>query len=206
MKREKTKGRSVLARVALAEAVLAVIAITVSASESVQNWFVNFFAGISRDGLTREQVESIEENAQIILDSQTHNGWTVELNSAIRGEHTAYIVFRVEGPEDTDLSKWTDERGNIRGQIMFENCAVPAYLSGLESFFDYDEHVEHGSWGFSCMDDGDGKAYTANFVFHLSPNTMHTDVDAFGEETIYHFQFYQHNLRVSALVEKNISI
>ena len=188
MKREKTKGRSILARVALVAAVLAVMAVTVSASESVQNWFVNFFAGISRDGLTTEQVECIEENAQIILDSQTHNGWTVELNSAIRGEHTAYIVFRVEGPEDTDLSKWTDEKGNIHGQILFGNSGILPYLREGEAFFDFDENVEHGGWGFSCVDDGDGKEYTANFVFHLSPETMHPDMEAFGEETVYHFQ------------------
>ena len=189
MEREQTKGSNIFARVALVAAVLAVMAVTVSASESVQNWFVTFFAGIKRDGLTTEQVECIEENAQIIMDSQTHNGWTVELHSSIRGEHTAYIVFRIEGPEDVDLSKWTDEKGNLRGQILFGNSGILPHLREWEEFFDFDENIELGGWGFSCMDDGDGKAYTANFVFHLSPKTMQADMDAFGEETVYHFQF-----------------
>ena len=189
MKQEQTNGRRIFARVALIAAVLAVTAMTVSASETVQNWFVQFFAAINRDGLTSEQVEFIEENAQTIMESQTHNGWTVELNSAIRDEKTAYIIFHIEGPEDLDLSRWTDEAGNLHGQILFGNCGMPAYLRGLEQFFDFDENIEHGGWGYHWMDDGDGKEYTENLVVHLEPKTMHDDVDGFGKETVYHFRF-----------------
>lgn len=188
MKQERTQSR-VLARVALIAAVLALMVVTVSASETVQNWFVQFFGSTNRDGLTKEQVEYIEENARTILESQTRNGWTVELNSAIRDERMAYIVFRIEGPEDTDLSRWTDESGNIRGQILFGNSGMPGYLSGLEEFFDFKENVEHGSWGYTWMDDGDGKEYTAIIVFQLEARTMHDGLDAFGEETVYHFKF-----------------
>lgn len=214
MKWEKSKCRSILARAALVAAVLAVMAVTVSASESVQNWFVIFFAGISRDGLTTEQVECIEENAQIIMDSQTHNGWTVELNSAIRNERKAYIIFRIKGPDDTDLSQWTDEKGNVRGQLLFGNGNLPALLTGQEVFFDYNENMEYGSWGYYWMDDGDGKEYTGNIVFFLEPETMHGGMDAFGEETVYHFRFqdiiwywmdmeYEQELRKSKYPGKN---
>lgn len=187
-RKQKRSGRS-LSRIALAAALIALMAITVGASETVQNWFISFFAGISRDGLTQKQVEYIEENVEPILESQTHNGWTVELHSAIRDERIAYIIFRIEGPENTDLSQWTDEAGNLRGQLLFGNSGMPAYLRGLEAFFDFDEHVEHGAWGYYWMDDGDGKEYTENLVFHLEPETMHDDMDAFGEETVYHFRF-----------------
>lgn len=189
MKQEPAKTRNFFARVALIAAVLAVMAVTVSASENLQNWFINFFASINRDGLTPEQVEYIEENTRTILDSQTHNGWTVELHSAIRGENLVYIIFRIEGPEDVDLSKWTDEAGNLRGQVTFGNSEIPAYLDGLDLFFDFDENVEHGGWGYYWMDDGDGKAYTEILVFHLEPGTMHDGLEAFGEETVYHFRF-----------------
>ncbi len=189
MKPERKQGRNVFAKVALIAAVLTVMAVTVSASEAVQNWFVRFFAEINRDGLTTEQVEYIEENTQTILDSQTHNGWTVELHSAIRGENLVYIIFSIEGPEDVDLSQWTDEAGNLRGQVDFGNSVTPAYLDGLDLFFDFDENVEHGGWGYYWMDDGDGKEYTEILVFHLEPRTMHDGIDAFGEETVYHFRF-----------------
>ena len=85
MKQERKQNR-IFTRAALIAAALALMVVTVSASETVQNWFVNFFAAINRTGLTTEQVEYIEENAQAILVSQTHNGWTVELNSAFRDE------------------------------------------------------------------------------------------------------------------------
>lgn len=188
MKQERKQSR-ILARAALIAAALALMVVTVSASETVQNWFVNFFAAINRNGLTTEQVEYIEENAQSILDSQTHNGWTVELNSAIRDEKTAYIIFHIEGPENVDLSQWMDDAGKLHGQILFGNSGMPAYLRGLEKFFDFDENVEHGGWGYHWMDDGDGKAYTEHLVFHLEPQTMHENLDPFGEDTVYHFRF-----------------
>jgi hypothetical protein len=188
MKRER-KQRRIFARAALIAAALILMAVSVAASESVQNWFVHFFAEINRDGLTTEQVEYIEKNTQMILDSQTHNGWTVELNSAIRGEKLVYIIFSIKGPDDVDLSQWTDEAGNLRGQVTFGNSDTPAYLDGLDLFFDFDENVEHGGWGYYWMDDGDGKEYTEILVFHLEPGTMHDGIDAFGEETVYHFRF-----------------
>lgn len=190
MKREKSyRSSRTLTRVALIAAALAMMVVTVSASEMVQNWFIYFFASINRDGLNSEQVEYIEENTQIIKESQTHNGWTIELNSAIRDEKTAYIIFRIEGPENVDLSKWMDDAGNLRGQIIFGNSGMPAYLSGLDQFFDFDEYVERGGWSYYWMDDGDGKAYTVTLVFHLDPKNMHDDREAFGEETVYHFRF-----------------
>ena len=190
MKQEKKyRGSRMLGRMALITAVVMLMALTVSASESVQSWFVKFFASINRDGLTPEQVEYIEDNAQTILDSKTQNGWTVELHSAIRDERKAYIIFRVAGPEDVDLSQWKDEAGNLRGQVSFANLGIPAHLSGLEEIFDFDEHVEHGGWGYTWMDDGDGKEYTENLVFHLEARTMHDDREVFGEETVYHFRF-----------------
>jgi hypothetical protein len=188
LKQEKTRSR-IMGRVALIATTLALMVVTVSASETVQSWFVNFFAAINRDGLTPEQVEYIEKNTQMILDSQTHNGWTVEMNSAIRDEHTAYIVFRIEGPEDVDLSRWMDENGNLHGQILFGNSGSLPWLRNLEEFFDFDENVELGGLGYYWMDDGDGKAYTANIVFCLTPKTMIDGETAFGEETVYHFRF-----------------
>ena len=188
MKRER-KQRRIFARAALIAAALVLMAVSVAASESVQNWFVHFFAEINRDGLTAEQVEYIEKNTQTILDSQTHNGWTVELHSAIRGEKLVYIIFSIKGPDDVDLSRWMDEAGNLRGQVTFGNSDTPAYLDGLDLFFDFDENVEHGGWGYYWMDDGDGKEYTEILVFHLEPGTMHDGLEAFGEETVYHFRF-----------------
>lgn len=189
MKSEKKQRGKILARAALIGAVLTIMAVTVSASETVQNWFLQYFASFNREGLTQEQVEFLEENSQTIHDSQTHNGWTVELHSAIRDESMAYIIFRIEGPENVDLSEWTDEHGNLHGQLLFGNSGILPHMRDWEEFFDFKENVEHGGWGYTIMDDGDGKAHTVNIVFQLQPRTMFDDKDPFGEDTVYHFRF-----------------
>lgn len=184
---EKQRHRvRTLPRVALVAALIALMAITVGASETVQNWFVDFFAGLNRGGLTQEQVEYIEENTKTILDSQTHNGWTVELNSAIRDDNTAYIIFHIEGPEDVDLSKWTNEEGDTFGQVLFSNSCTPLTES---HYFDFHENIRFGGWGENWQDDGDGLPYTTNLVFHLEPDVPIEEVDPFGAETVYHFRF-----------------
>ena len=187
--RKRTYAGRGLARAVLVATVLMLVALSAAASESVQNWFIDFFSGMSRDGLSSEQVQYIEENTQTILDKQTIDGWTVELHSAIRNERKAYIVFRIEGPEDVDLSNWTDETGNLRGQLLFGNDITPAYVKEIDSFFDIDENIERGGWGYYWMDDGDDKAYTENLVFFLEPMKMQGDLDPFGENTVYHFRF-----------------
>ena len=83
MKQKRQQRGMVLARVVLIAAVVAMMALTVSASETVQNWFLDFFKDKSDGELSQGQVEYIEENAQIISDSRTIDGWTVELRSAI---------------------------------------------------------------------------------------------------------------------------
>lgn len=183
--KHRNSGRT-LPKVALIAALIALMAITVSASETVQNWFIGFFGGLNREGLSQEQVEYIEENTKTILESQTHNGWTVELNSAIRDDNTAYIIFHIEGPENVDLSKWTDEDGEIFGQVMFSNSCTPRTKS---HYFDFHEHIKFGGWGEAWQDDGDGLPYTANLVFHVEPDVPNEELDPFGAETVYHFRF-----------------
>lgn len=182
---KRPSGRTV-PRLALVAALIVLMALTVSASETVQNWFVDFFGGLNREGLSQEQVEYIEEKTKTIQDSQTHNGWTVELNSAIRDDNTAYIIFHIAGPENVDLSKWTDEEGEIFGQVMFSNSCTPRTKS---HYFDFHEHIQFGGWGETWQDDGDGLQYTANLVFHIEPDVPYEEVDPFGAETVYHFRF-----------------
>lgn len=187
MKQERKANRNrSLHRIALAAALIGLLAVTVCASESVQNWFISFFADINRGRLSQEQVEYIEENAETILDSQTHNGWTVELHSAIRDDTKAYIIFRIKGPENVDLSQWTDEEGNLHGQLMFGNSLIPL---NKDYYFDYEENLWSGGWGEIWQEDGDGLPYTANLVFHLEPEKTKDNKEAFGPETVYHFRF-----------------
>ena len=71
----------------------------------VNGWFTDFFAGRSETPLSSEQIEFIQENEQIIQESQTKNGWTIELKSAITDGETAYVIFGITAPEDVDLEE-----------------------------------------------------------------------------------------------------
>lgn len=180
------RGR-MLPRLALAAALIMLMAITVAASETVQNWFVGFFADRDSGELSQEQVQYIEENAETILDSQTHNGWTVELRSAIHDGVCGYVLFHIEGPEDMDLSKWTDAEGNVRGQILFGNSAIPGSDNQEDLFFKYQEELKFGGWGYYPMEDGDGLYNTADLLVTLSPDMKRSTIDPFGSDALYHF-------------------
>lgn len=189
MKQERNRthsGRS-LARVALVAALVALLAVSVSAAETVQSWFIGFFADKNGGELSQEQVEYIEENAQPILDSQTVDGWTVELRSAIHDGVCGYVLFHIEGPENVDLTEWTDENGNVRGQLLFGNSAIPGKGSGKAEFFKYQEELKYGGWGFTPMEDEDGLLNTADILVTLSPDMKRSTIDPFGPDALYHF-------------------
>jgi hypothetical protein len=102
MKNEKKQVRRV-PRALLIAALIGLLAFSVSATETVQNWFVDFFERWGGQELNQQQVDYLEENQMTILDGQTHDGWTVEMASAISDGTTAYVIFHVTGPENMDL-------------------------------------------------------------------------------------------------------
>lgn len=187
-RKQKRYGRS-LARIALVAAVVALMAVTVSAAETIQSWFVSFFAGKGDTGLSQGQVEYIEENAMPIADSQTQDGWTVELRSAISDGTTAYVIFHITGPEGMDLTEWTDEEGNVTGQLLFGNSGMPGYMTGAEDFFTFPAEVKYGSWSQTWLEDSDGLSNTQNLLIRLNPSLQRSKIDPFGSEAVYQFRF-----------------
>lgn len=186
--KRKSAGRRVAVLIAAVIALMA-IAVTAFASEYVQNWFASYFAEKGDAELSQTQVEFIEANVQNINDVQTQDGWTVELRSAITDGTTAYIVFYVKGPEDIDLTDWTDDQGNVQGQILFGNEGMPGYLTSAVEYFTFPEEVTYGCWGETWLEDGDGLCYTKNLLITLSPDMTRSRVNPFGSEAVYQFRF-----------------
>ena len=50
-------------------------------------------------------IEYIQENEQIIAQTQVKGDWTIELKSAICDGKTAYVIFSVTAPEDVNLEE-----------------------------------------------------------------------------------------------------
>lgn len=177
MSRTKRKNGAPLMRAALVAALIAMLAITVSASERVQNWFVSFFAENMDGQLSQAQVEYIEEKAKPVLDSQTHEGWTVELLSAMNDNSTGYIVLGITGPEGVDMTPY-----------IFGNQGVRGHFEGLPDMLEFPEELRYFSWGWTWVEDEDGKANTRNLVIHINPNTKNSGVKPFGEDRVFKLQ------------------
>lgn len=133
----------------------------------VSGWFTDFFAARSEDPLSPEQIEYIQENEQIIQQTQAIGDWTVELKSAITDGETGYVLFTVTAPNDVDLEgyfkgKYGDSYvspGNYSHNRNPKRSLIVAStgLSDPELNFMWQEG---GSW----KDDNDGLPNTLNYI------------------------------------------
>ena len=84
----------------LIAAVLATAALTATAfaSETISGWFRNYFERQNNLPLSSEQVQYIEENEQVLAETQTQNGYSLELKSVLTDNHTVYITLGITGP------------------------------------------------------------------------------------------------------------
>lgn len=151
----------------------------------VQGWFTDFFAARSQEPLSSEQIEFIQENEQIIQETQSKGGWTVELKSAICAGDTGYIIFGVTAPADIDLEYHNIETPND------SECITPGNLSQgrdygraliVASTGWYSEELnycwqEHGYW----QEDNDGIPNTLNYIIETRYEKLYPDREMLAE-------------------------
>ena len=163
--------------VVLAAAVVALMAITVTAfaSEQISGWFRQYFGNQTDAPLTPGQIEFIEENEQIVKNVQSRNGWSIELRSAITDGTKGLIILGVTAPEDISLETLYTEDGTAYSRLnMVDDWAKPVvYPDGVE------EDVI--TWFF--MDDGDGLKHTENFIIEVQPKPGEDSREPFAPET-----------------------
>lgn len=80
-------------------------ALTVTASAAGMDWFQRYFEGKSKAPLSQQEAEFLSENQQTISESQTRDGYTLTLKSAISDGRTAYIHMGITAPQGQVLSK-----------------------------------------------------------------------------------------------------
>lgn len=137
-------------------AAIVVSLLAVTAAATVQNWFVPYFSGKSESGLSQEQVEFIEERAQDIGQSQTCDGYTIEVKSVLSDGRNAYFVFGITAPEDVYLDRTVKEGFDPAAPVLWTEV----------SFLASDDLGYGATW--SMQDDGDGLANTHNLVYLVS--------------------------------------
>lgn len=176
------RGRPNLKRVWLIAAIVALMLLLVGCVAYSQGWFASFFADRSGVPLSDSQISYIAENEQKINETQSRNGWTVELRSAMKDGNKAYIILGVTGPEGLDL---TPEA--VDG--VYTERFTLSYEDSLGSILSYPKGVMPFSMGSTWEEDGDGLENTANFILEIEPNLSDSTVDPFGGEAEWTIRF-----------------
>ncbi len=195
MNQKKCQRNSGLRRaVALAAAVLALMAVTVTAfaAEAIGGWFQSYFSWIGGE-LSVTQQAYLAKNEQPILASKTINGWTVELYSAIHDGAVGYIAFGVTAPEGVEAARYAPVNLGL-------DQNAPSLLTGPEG-------VYLSGYGVTRQDDGDGKENTVIMVLRITPDLERSEKKPFAGDDTYtlHLEnfgrIYQDESSVEAKVE-----
>lgn len=85
----------------LIAAVIALMALTATAfaAEEISGWFKQYFMQKSDALLSSGQIQFIEENEQIIQETQIQGDYSLEVQSVLSDQETVYVTLRVTAPE-----------------------------------------------------------------------------------------------------------
>ena len=164
--------------IALVAAVITLMALTATAfaAEEIAGWFKQYFARRSDTPLTPGQIEFIEENEQVISETQTTNDWTVELKSTICDGKTGYVVFGITAPEGIrpgDSVGNQDDSRIIPGNSGIKSTGEELVRASVPLFSKEQNYSWSLSHGFE--EDGDGKDNTIDYVFQLQLKKLYND-------------------------------
>lgn len=167
--------RSVSSRkkILLIAAIAAVLLLLAGCAVCVWNWYSSFFTLQREEPLSDSQISYIHENAREMHESQTCNGYTIELKSAIAETQTAYITFQMTAPEEIDLDSHLEEDA-----LTFRDLFATPAGSQLPA-------------AATCeiLDDGDGKKNTVNIVFCMKPGGLLGENVSFGAGSSWRIVF-----------------
>ena len=90
------------------------------------NLIFNYFRSGSTEGLTESQVAYLEENSQGIAQSQTVDGYTITVDSAITDGQDVYIGLTITAPEGTVLD--ADQYGFLDGISLISDDSASYYM------------------------------------------------------------------------------
>ena len=90
-----------LTRILLLAALIAALTMTAFASKEIAAWFKDYFSRYA--DLTENQITFIEENTTDISQSQTCNGYTVEVDSAFSDGSQSIVKFKLIAPKEVSL-------------------------------------------------------------------------------------------------------
>ncbi len=178
--------------------IAAVIALTLllvgCAVAYASGWFQQIFSARSETPLSSEQIQYIQNNEQIVGQSQTKNDWTVDLKSTICDGRTGYLVFQITAPDGMDLEQYLNPPTVDDKRLSMGNCSASrnaAYSLAVASIGTVDRernywYLDSGDW----MADGDGQPNTVLFCMtirceKMDPNKPMLLEDPFGKDVSF---------------------
>ena len=189
------KKRSRLRSPLLIAAVIALTLLLVGCAVAYANgWFQQIFSARSETPLSSEQIQYIQNNEQIVGQSQAKKDWTVDLKSTICDGRTGYLVFQITAPDDVDLEQYLnpptldDKRlsmGNDSASRKAAYSLAVASIGTVDSERNY-WYLDSGDW----IADGDGQPNTVLFCMtirceKIDPNKPMLLEDPFGKDVSF---------------------
>ena len=157
-------------------------------------WFQQIFSARSETPLSSEQVQYIQNNEQIVGQSQTKNDWTIDLKSTICDGSTGYLVFQITAPDDMDLEQYLnpptlDDKRLSMGNYSANGKAGYSYAIASIGTVDTERnywYLDGGSW----ISDQDGQPNTVLFCMSIrcekmDPNKPMLLEDPFGKDVSF---------------------
>ncbi len=179
----------------LIAAVIALMLLLVGCAVAYANgWFQQIFSSRSETPLSSEQIQYIQNNEQIVGQSQTINDWTIDLKSTICDGRTGYLVFQVTAPDDVDLEQYLnpptlDDKRLSMGNYSANGKAGYSYAIASIGTVDTERnywYLDGGDW----ISDQDGQPNTVLFCMTISceridPNKPMLLEDPFGKDVSF---------------------
>lgn len=116
---------------------LMALAVTAFAAGEIAGWFKQYFTNQSDVPLTPGQIEFIEENEQVVEESQEQNGWTVELKSVLADSQNVYVIVGVTAPADVTWEQLAQLSGI--GIDIYDGNKKPCAIFDIQVCDDSDE-------------------------------------------------------------------
>lgn len=179
----------------LIAAVIALMLLLVGCAVAYTNgWFQQIFSSRSETPLSSEQIQYIQNNEQIVGQSQTINDWTIDLKSTICDGRTGYLVFQITAPDDVDLEQYLnpptlDDKRLSMGNYSANGKAGYSYAIASIGTVDTERnywYLDGGDW----ISDQDGQPNTVLFCMTISceridPNKPMLLEDPFGRDVSF---------------------
>lgn len=160
----------------------------------VNGWFQMIFTARSEMPLSSEQIQYIQNNEQIVGQSQTKNDWTIDLKSTISDGKMGYLVFQITAPDDMDLEQYLnpptlDDKRLSMGNYSANGKAGYSYAIASIGTIDTERnywYLDGGDW----ISDQDGQPNTVLFCMtirceRIDPNKPMLLEDPFGKDVSF---------------------